>query len=379
MRFIVVAAGLLVLLGGLAGVKFAQIKTLITFGKAAAAAGPIPEVVATTEAREEVWENRLYSVGTIAPAQGVTVSSEMPGTVQTIRFESGAKVKEGQVLVELDRRVETAELASAQSRLQLARATAERTRAMFKGHAVSQAQVDADESALQSAEANVAALQAQIARKVVRAPFAGRLGIRMVNVGQYLTPGTPITELQSTERQYVDFTLPQQQIDQLRVGMLVRINPGKPGIHGEAAIAAIEPLVDPVARAGRVRAALSTVDQAVSPGMFVNVEVVLPEKRKVTVVGTTAIVHASFGDSVFVIEEQRSKDAAAGAKASLLARQQFVKTGETRGDLVEILEGVAAGEQVVSQGAFKLRNGAAVTINNAVGLDPQVEPHVENR
>lgn len=364
------------LVGGLAGVKVGQIRTLIAFGKAAAAAGPPPEVVATMQATEQVWENRLYSVGTIAPARGVSVTSEMPGIVQAIRFDSGEKVKQGQILVELDRSVEQAELASAESRLQLARANAERTRTMFKGHAVSKAQVDADESTLQSAEAAVASLHAQIARKVVRAPFAGRLGIRMVNVGQYLTPGTPITELESTDKHYVDFTLPQQQIDRLRVGMAVRINEGLPGIHAQAAIAAIEPLVDPVARAGRVRAVLDQADQPISPGMFVNVQVVLPDKRQVTVVSATAIVHASFGDSVFVVDEQAGGP---GGKPRLVARQQFVKTGETRGDFVEILDGLSPGEKVVSQGAFKLRNGAPVTVNDTVRLNPEIAPQVENR
>lgn len=383
MRYFIVASGLIIILGGLAGVKFGQIHTLISFGKAAAASGPPPEVVASSQAHQEVWENRLYSVGTVAPARGVTVSSEMAGTVKAIRFESGARVKQGQVLVELDRSVELAELASAQSRARLARATAERTRAMFQGHAVSKAQLDADESALQTADATVASLQAQIARKVVKAPFAGHLGIRMVNVGQYLTPGTPITELESTDKQYIDFTLPQQEVDRLKTGMLVRINEGLPGIHGEASIAAIEPLVDPVARAGRVRAMVEKVDQAVSPGMFVNVEVVLPEKRTVTAVVATAVVHASFGDSVFVIEPQKNKqggvETGMDGKPRMIAHQQFVKTGETRGDFVEILAGLSAGQQVVSQGAFKLRNGAAVAVNDSVNLNPEIVPKVENR
>ncbi len=383
MRYIVAALSLLVILGTLAGVKVGQIHTLISFGKAAAAAGPPPEVVATLPARKEVWENRLYSVGTVAPARGVTVSSEVAGMVEGIRFESGAVVKRGQILVELDRRVEMADLASARSRARLARSTADRTRSMFKGHAVAKAQLDADESALQAAEASVAGLEAQIAHKVVRAPFAGRLGIRMVNVGQYLTPGTPITELESTDRQYVDFTLPQQDIDRLKNGMLVRLTDGQPGVHGEATIVAIEPLVDPVARAGRVRAMVDRVDQPVTPGMFLNVEVVMPDKRNVTAVSVTAVVHASFGDSVFLVEPEKNKEGVAvkgtDGKPRLVAQQQFVKTGETRGDLVEVTSGVTPGEQVVTQGAFKLRNGVVVAVNDSVRLNPELAPAVENR
>ncbi len=383
MRYIVVAAGLSVLLGGLALVKASEVRTLVKFGHAARAAGPPPEVVGTMKAKAETWENRLYSVGTVAPARGVTVSSEMPGTVQAIKFDSGQNVRQGQVLVELDRRVEMAELGSAQARERLARLSAERARKLFKGNALPKAQLDNDESALETATANVASLKAQIARKVVRAPFAGRLGIRLVNVGQYLTPGTPITELESTETNYVDFTLPQQQIERLQVGMPVRINEGLSGPHGQAVIAAIEPLVDPVARSGRVRAAMGKVDGTVRPGMFVNVSVVLPEKRTVTAIGATALVHASYGDSVFVVEQKKDEQGGVvkgpDGKPELFARQQFVKTGESRGDFVEILDGVKPGQEVVSEGAFKLRNGAPVAVNDHVHLDPQLSPHPQNR
>jgi membrane fusion protein (multidrug efflux system) len=384
-RYIVVVAGVIVILGGLAVVKYSQIHKLIVFGQAAAAAGPPPETVGTAEARQETWENRLFSVGTVASSRGVTVSSEMSGTVQAIRFESGRHVRQGQILVELDRGVELAQLASAEAREQLARTTVERSRALFAGKALPKAQLENDESLLRSASADVASLKAQIERKVVRAPFSGRLGIRMVNVGQYLTPGTPITELESEERDYVDFTLPQQDVDRLKLGMQVRINEGAPGLHGDATIAAIQPVVDPLARSGRVRAALnkSEIRGALTPGMFVNVAVVLPEKRKVVVIPATALVHASYGDSVFIVEERKDAHGAVikgpDGKPALVARQHFVKPGEARGDFIEIVEGVSPGEQVVSQGAFKLRNGAPIVINNAVDLKPQLNPAPANR
>jgi len=384
-RYFVVVAGLIVVLGGLASLKVAQINKLIGFGRAAAAAGPPPESVGTAEAKQETWEDRLYSVGTVATSRGVTVSSEMAGTVQSIRFESGQRVRQGQVLVELDRSVELAQLASAQARDQLARTTLERSRALFAGKALPKAQLDSDESMLRGASADVASLKAQIERKVVRAPFAGRLGIRMVNVGQYLTPGTPITELESDEQNYVDFTMPQQEIDRLRLGMQVRINEGGVGPHGEATIAAIQPVVDPMARSGRVRAALgkSETKDGLTPGMFVNVAVVLPQKRQVVVIPATALVHASYGDSVFIVENRKDTHGApvkgSDGKPALAVRQQFVKPGEARGDFVEILDGVTPAQQVVSQGAFKLRNGAPVAVNNTIDLQPKLNPTPPNR
>jgi membrane fusion protein (multidrug efflux system) len=355
----------------------------MAYGKAAAAMGPPPEVVGTMPAKEATWENRLFSVGTIAPARGVTVSNDAAGVVSTIKFQSGQTVRHGQILVELDNRVERAQLASLQAQFSLARISAERARALFKESAVPKAQLDSAESALQSATANAATLQAQIDRKAVRAPFAGRLGIRLVNLGQYLNPGTAIAVLQSTDTNYVDFTLPQQQIEQLAVGMVVRINEGLPGPRAEATIAAIDPTLDPVTRSGRVRAAVGKMEGLVSPGMFVNVSVVLPQKRNVTLVAATSLIHASFGDSVFAVEGRRDDEGAVVAgpdgKPAQLARQQFVKTGEARGDFVEILEGVKQGQEIVAQGAFKLRNGAPVRVNNSVKVEPQLAPRPENR
>ena len=383
MRYLVVIVGVVSLLGGLGGLKAAQIKSLLAYGRAAAAMGPPPEVVGTMEAKEQTWENRLFSVGTIAPARGVTVSNDAPGVVTAIKFQSGQTVRRGQILVELDSRVERAELASLQAQAGLARVSAGRTRALFKDDAVPKAQLDNAESALQSASANAAALQAQIDRKIVRAPFDGRLGIRLVNLGQYLNPGTAITSLQSSDQNYVDFTLPQQQLKQIAVGTVVRINEGLPGPRAEAAIAAIDPTLDPVTRSGRVRAAVRKMDGVLSPGMFVNVSVVLPDRREVTLVGATSLIHASFGDSVFAVEERKDDQGALltgpDGKPAKVVRQQFVKTGEARGDFVEILEGVKLGQEIVAQGAFKLRNGAPVMVNNSVKVELQLAPRPENR
>jgi membrane fusion protein (multidrug efflux system) len=311
------------------------------------------------------------------------VSNDAPGVVSVIKFESGQKVRHGQVLAELDSRVERAQLSSLQAQLSLARVSAGRSRALFKENAVPKAQLDSAESMLESINGNALALQAQIDRKTVRAPFDGRLGIRLINLGQYLNPGTAITDLQSSDADFVDFTLPQQQLKQIAVGMVVRINEGLPGPQAEAAIAAIDPTLDPVTRSGRVRAAVRKMNGVVSPGMFVNVSVVLPEKRTVTLVAATSLIHASFGDSVFAVEEKTDDRGGVvtgpDGGPALLARQQFVKTGEARGDYVEVLDGVKQGQEIVAQGAFKLRNGAPVRINNSVKVEPQLAPHPENR
>jgi membrane fusion protein (multidrug efflux system) len=382
-RYVWALLGVVVLLGGLAGMKIAQIRSLIASGRAAEAQGPPPEFVGTTRARKASWQSRLSSVGTIVPARGVTVSNDAAGVVRSIRFESGQQVRQGQVLVELDADVERAQLREAQARLKLAQISAQRSRELLRRNLVAKAQVDNDESALRSAAANTASLQAEIDRKTVHAPFAGKLGIRMINLGQYLNSGSPITILQSTEANFVDFSLPQQQLGQLALGMVVSINDGSPGPRGEARVSAIEPTLDPITRSGKARAALSSMQGQIRPGMFVNVTVIMPHERQVTMVPATAVVHASFGDSVFIVEDRKDDKGAIVAgpdgKPAKVVRQQFVKSGESRGDFVEIVEGIKPEQEVVSQGAFKLRNGAAISINNAINLDPQLAPRPENR
>ncbi len=361
MRYVYATLGLFVIIGALAGVKVTQIKTLIGFGEAMAKVGPPPEAVTTAPAKEIEWDNELTAVGTIAPERGVTLSNDAAGVVKAIKFESGAVVKKGQVLLELDSDLERAQLSSAIARRDLARVSVQRSRALVAGNALSRSQLDADEAELKSATADVAALQAQIDRKIVRAPFAGRLGIREVNLGQFLNPGTPLTELQATEAMYVDFTLPQQVVERLAVGMRVRLAEG-----AEGAIAAIEPTVDPTSRSVRVRATVEGANDKIHPGMFVNVSVVLPEQQRFVVVPAEALVHASYGDSVFIVEQGK-------------ARQQFVKTGDTRGDYVAIVDGVKPGQQIVVAGAFKLRNGASVVVNDSVKHVHQLTPRPENR
>jgi membrane fusion protein (multidrug efflux system) len=312
----------------------------------------------------------------------VTVANEVAGMVSAIKFESGARVKRGQVLVELDSSVERAQLSQAIARRDLAKVSVARSRALVGQNALAKSQLDTDESELKSASAEVTGLQAQIDKKNVRAPFDGRLGIRQVNLGQYVNPGTPITVLQAVESIYVDFTLPQTEIDKLSTGMPVRIDLGG-GQKIEAAVSAIDPTLDPVTRSIKVRAGIDKPGDLLRPGMFVNVQVVLPESQKVVMVPATAVLHASFGDSVFVIEDKKDDkgNVLKGPDGQPLkaARQQFVKTGDARGDFVAIVEGVKAGQEVASAGAFKLRNGSGVVVNNKVNPKPELEPRPENR
>lgn len=375
MRYLVAAGLLVVLIVGLVGIKFKQISTLIGFGASAEKAGPPPEAVGTAVAGSASWQGELSAVGSVAPARGVTISNEIPGVVKAIRFESGAVVKAGQVLVELDSSVEAAQLASTQARLELASSTGARTKRLQAGGAATQVQLEVDEAQVSTLTADVAALRAQIQRKTIRAPFAGRLGIRSVNLGQYLNPGTPLTVLESLGSVFVDFTLPQQLLGQALVGTLVRVE-----LAGEkesaplmGKIAAIDPTIDSDTRTIKLRATTDDKTERLRPGMFVNVAVVLPQGAPVVTVPATAVVHAPYGNSVYVVE------AGPNGASTKFARQQFVKVGVSRGDFVAIDEGIKGGQEVVAVGAFKLRNNASIVVNNSVKLEPALSPRPENR
>lgn len=388
MRTVVPVIGLLVVIGALAGVKGAQIATLMAFGKHAAKLGPPPEAVGTVVAHEQVWDETLRAVGSVAAGRGVSICNDAPGLVWRIQFDSGATVRAGQVLVELDTRVERAQLASARARQSLAATNVERTRALVESGAIALAQRDNDEAQFATASADANALAAQIERKLVRAPFAGKLGIRLINVGQYLAPGTPITVLESAEATYVDFALPQQDRALVAVGMPVRLaldtgGAGAVPLAAEGAVLAVEPVVDVLSRNIRVRASMSKHGEWLRPGTFVNVAVVQPKRATVVAIPSTALVHASFGDSVFIVEDEKDVAgnvvAAANGKPSKVARQQFVRLGPSRGDFVAIANGVKAGQEIVATGAFKLRNRTRVAVNDDVKLRTELEPHPDNR
>jgi membrane fusion protein (multidrug efflux system) len=383
-RYLFPILGLIVVVGALVGVKVEQIATLIHFGKAAQAAGPPPESVGTTTAHEDTWEGTLAAVGSIAAAKGVAVSNDAPGLVSRILFESGQTVKAGQVLVELDTSVERAQLASAKARMELAQLTAGRSRALVESRAIAQSQLDSDEATLKTTTTDLAALQAQIDRKTVRAPFSGRLGIRAVNLGQYLNSGTTVTVLEAIDIVYVDFELPQQRLADVKVGMPVRVTiEGLGGLQQDGVIAAVDPEVDSTTRTIKLRASIPNKQEKLRPGMFANVAVVLPKRDPQVVVPAPAIVRASYGDSVFVVEDRKDESGKVvtgpDGKPAKTARQQFVRAGDSRGDFVAILDGLKSGQEVVSAGAFKLRNGSPVVVRNDVKLDAQLDPHPANR
>ena len=410
MRFLIAAGLSLLVIGALAGTKIAQISSLIRFGKAAQAAGPPPEAVSTAVAKSGEWDAVLEAVGSVAAGRGVTISNEIPGVVRAIRFESGAKVRAGQVLVELEAGVEKAQLASLRARQELAATTATRTEHLEARGASTKAQLDADQAQLKTVSADARALQAQIGRKTVRAPFSGKLGIRSVNLGQYLNPGTPITVLESLDAVYIDFTIPQQEVARVPVGTPVRIIlPGtEPPRILAGKIAAVDPNVDPTTRAVKLRATVvegTKIDgkgdakgdmkgdakdsdalspNKLRPGMFVKVSVVLPERASVVFVPATAVMRAPYGNSVYIVENRKDEKGAAvtgpDGKPAKMARQQFVRVGVARGDFVAIEEGVTAGQEVVMLGAFKLRNGAPVMVNNqTTKLSPSQTPTPPNR
>ena len=386
MRYLLPIAGLLLAVCTLAGIKAAQISSLIAVGEAFAAAGPPPETVATDLSRDMTWKGSISTVGSIMAVRGVAVSNDAAGIVKQIHFESGDLVKKGQVLVELDTSVERAQLATAQAQEKLAAQTMERTRSLFDSGGLARSRLDADESQLQTADAEVQAVRAQIERKTVRAAFDGRLGIRGVNLGQYVGPGTQLTTLESLASAYVDFNLPQQTLPYIEPGLSVQVSIDGRELEREAKIEAVDPAIDPATRNFRVRAAVANQDQTLRPGMFANVTVWLPTQVKVVAVPQTAVIRAPYGDSVFVVEPLPEAKATAEPTGKLSqtgsvrqARQQFVRLGERRGDFVSVLEGIAAGQEVVSAGAFKLRNGAKIKVNNETVPQPQLEPHPQER
>jgi membrane fusion protein, multidrug efflux system len=279
--------------------------------------------------------------------------------------------------------VERAQLASALVHHDLAEVTVNRSRALVKEQVSSQAQLDTDEATVKSSATDAQTIQAQIARKIVRAPFSGRLGIRAVNVGQYLNPGTTLTVLQAVGAVFVDFSLPQQQLTTLSNGMPVKVkiqDSAAPALDG--VIAAVDPTIDSTTRMIKLRASVPNPDETLRPGMFANVAVQLPDQGAVVVVPLTAIVHASFGDSVFVVEDKKAdspgaKTTADGKKIKN-ARQQFVRLGEARGDFVSVLDGVKPGDELVSAGAFKLRNNSPILVNNTLQTTPELDPKPEN-
>ncbi len=365
---IVVAVGLLVVVAILVGVKAGQIVTMVRAGESFV---PPPTAVTSAKVQREEWEATRAAVGSLVAVEGVTIAAEVPGRVREIAFRSGAAVSRGDMLVRLDASAEEAQLAAASADAQLASATLARARRLREGEANAQADLDAADARAKQAAAAVANLKAVIAKKTVRAPFDGRISIRQVSPGQILAAGTPIASLLAVTPIYADFWLPQQALRTLAPGERVRLRTDAfPDAAWEGEVTTVNPEVDPATRNVRIRATFENADGRLRPGMFGNVEVVSARRREVLAIPATAVLYAPYGDSVFAIEAQRD----AAGKATAVARQKFVRLGERRGDLVEVVSGLSAGETVVGSGAFKLRNGIAVAVNDTLAPKAQLAP-----
>jgi membrane fusion protein (multidrug efflux system) len=329
--------------------------------------------VSSATVKEEDWAPTLSAVGSISAVQGAVVSSELSGVVSQIAFENGGTAKKGDLLVQLDASAEEAQLKSAEADLELARSDLERSRELVGRKVISKAEIDAAESKFKQKEGSVDQMRSMIAKKTVRAPFDGQLGIRQVNVGQMINAGQQVVPLTSLDPVFADFALPQQYLGQVTPGLDVHVTTDAlSGRVFNGKVTAINSMVDSSTRNITLQATLENPDHVLRPGMFAKAEVTLPEKHKALVVPGSAISYAPFGDSVFVIEKK--KDEKTG-KESQVIRQQFVRVGEARGDLVAITQGLKASETIVSTGVFKLRNGMTVTINNDLAPNPQVNPN----
>jgi membrane fusion protein (multidrug efflux system) len=340
--------------------KFLQIQAAIAQG---ASYQPPPEAVTTVVTHQVTWPVTLSAIGTVAAVHGVTVSADLPGVVVSIDFESGRSVGEGDVLARLDTSQERAQLAAAEAQRELARLNLERMRMLKEKRVAADAEYDRSEAEFKQAEARVGEIRATIERKTIRAPFAGALGIRQINQGQYLTAGDPVVPVQSMDPVYVNFSLPQQDVGALRVGAEVRVTADSIAIvNSVGKITAINSVIDEATRNVQVQATLRNPHGRLRPGMFVGVQVLLGISKPVIALPASAISHAPYGNSVFVIGDMEGPN---GTKYRG-ARQQFVKLGEGRGDQVAVVSGLNPGDEVVTSGVFKLRNGAAILVDNRV-------------
>jgi membrane fusion protein (multidrug efflux system) len=360
-------AGLVLLVVFLFGIKAMQIGKMMSTPMMMP-----PTTVSSAMAKEEDWPPVLSVIGSVSAFQGAVVSTELGGVVAQVNFQNGGEAKKGDVLLKLDSSAEEAQLHTAEADLELARANLQRTQGLATGKVVSKQELDAAQSTFGQKQGSVDNMRAFITKKQVRAPFDGQLGIRQVNVGQSIDARTPIVQLTALDPVYVDFALPQQELPKLATGFETRVRTdGLSGREFKGKLTAINSMVDAVTRNVGVQATFENPDHTLKPGMFVKVDVVLPEKGKTLVVPGSAVSYAPYGNSVFVVDKK--KDPKTGKESQIL-RQAFVRIGDARGDFVSVTEGLKAGDVVVSTGVFKLRNGMNVTINNDLAPKPQLNP-----
>jgi membrane fusion protein (multidrug efflux system) len=358
-RMLIMLGLMSVFVAGLGAVKVSQIHASLA---QAAKLAPPPTAVTTSVAKSERWQPTLSAVGSLKAVNGVTVSTDLAGIVSQISFESGTTVKKGDLLAKLDSQQEEAQLRSAEARRDLAKLSLDRQRNLVADGAISQAEFDSADSEFRRAVAAVDEARALIARKTITAPFDGLLGIRQADLGQYLNVGASIVSLQSVDPIYVEFALPQQNLAQIAVGKTLRITAA--GIAGEGEVTAIDSRLDEATRNIMIQGTIKNPDHKLRPGMFVNVEVLLPENEVISI-PASSISYAPYGDSVFVVKANQ-------------VQQQFVKLGPSRGDQVSILSGLKEGDEVVSSGVFKLRSGIPVQVNNGVRPGNEASPNPPN-
>ncbi|MGC2197502.1 MAG: efflux RND transporter periplasmic adaptor subunit [Terriglobales bacterium] len=369
-RMILMLSVTVLLLTALGFVKYHQVETAV---HAAASFQPPPEAVTSIVAKRELWSATMSVIGTMEAVKGVTVSADLPGTVARIAFQSGQAVHQGDVIVELDTRQERAQLAALEAQRDLAKVNYDRMQQLVKEGVISKMEYDQATAQQRQTEANVAEVRATIERKTIRAPFSGVLGIRKVNLGQYLAAGNPVVPLQALNPIYVDFGVPQQAAGQVRVGRDLHVT--SEDLAGQAfagRVTALDSVVDETTRNLQVQATLPNPQGKLKPGMFVQVELGVGANRQAITLPASAISYAPYGDSVFIITELKDPK----GQPYRGVRQQFVKIDGSRGDQVAIVSGVNPGDEVVTSGVFKLRNGAAVNVNNKVqpGDNPAPKP-----
>jgi membrane fusion protein (multidrug efflux system) len=362
-----------VALGAVLGLQYFGSKIGKKMMSAAAAA---PQAVSTMEAASDTWQSSIQATGTLRAVRGADLSAQAAGIVDEIAFDSGNEVPAGKILLRLKPNDDYAKLQQLQAAAELAAQTYKRDQEQLAAQAISQATIDSDVSTLKSARAEVAAQQALIDEKIVRAPFAGRLGIRQVDLGQYLSAGTAVVTLQALDPILIDFYVPQQALSTLRIGQAVTaLVDTYPGQTFSGTVESINSKVDPSSRNVQVRASVRNPDKRLMPGMFANVQVLAGENSAQITLPQTAVTYNPYGDTVFIVERHGVDD---HGQPRYTVQQRFVKLGATRGDQVAVLSGVKAGEVVVTSGQIKLRNGSAVTVNNAVVPKDDISPSPPN-
>ena len=357
-RFIIAFTGFITVVALLGVVKASQIQEMASMDRSMPLTG-----VTTTTAENAEWHPTIKAIGSLAPVQGVTISAELEGTITEIAVENGAAVSTGDLLVRLDTTVEVAQLNAAKARSDLAKLQVDRARKLSEQNTISKSEYDSSAAQYAQTLADVAALEANIAKKNIRAPFAGRVGIRQINLGQYVSRGTPLIPLQKLDPVFVNFYVPQRNLPLLAVDQTVGVAVDAfPDQIFDARVGAINPEVDSATRNVWVQAIIPNPGEKLRPGMFARVEVTLPQVNNVVLVPSTSVSYASYGNSIYVIEETTAPD----GSTYLAASQHPVVLGAKRGDLVSVVQGLDGGEQVVTSGVFKLRNGLPVQINNEV-------------